>query len=55
MHCFCPCGQTRREIVTFPKKSKLRDIDVLESEYYASALVIQEDFLALVKQNLCLQ
>ena len=55
MHCFCPCDQTRQEIKAFPNKCKLRNIDVSESDYYAFALVIQEHFLALVKQNLCLQ
>ena len=55
MRCFCPCNQTRREIIVFPNKSILRNIDVSESEYYAFALVIQEHYLALVKQNLCLQ
>ena len=55
MHCFCPCDQTRWEIIAFPNKSKSRNIDVSESEYYAFGLVIQENFLALVKQNLCLQ
>lgn len=55
MHCFCPYNQTRQEIIAFPNKSILRNIDVSESEYYAFALVIQEHFLALLKQNLCLQ